>query len=98
MKNQINEIKRLQQLAGLLKEDVNEAAPQNLKEIKGTYTIYQDPNNSQNYYIKFGNEEVETYMIADMVKGKFKWIGSGGCDCDDFFNAIVKDINKSGKS
>jgi hypothetical protein len=85
---------RMQQLAGLLKEAIGTYP----KVIKGTYTVYKAPGNNQDYYIKFGNEEVDTKMIGGVFDGKFKWIGSSGCDCGDFFSAIVDDINNSGTS
>ena len=110
MKNLLNEIKAMNKIAGtqmtkqqeikLIKErleQLKEAAETGPKVIKGTYTISQDSKDTQKYYIQFGNEQVQTHMFAGIVNDKFKWIGSGGCDCGDFFNAIVKDANKGSK-
>jgi hypothetical protein len=67
------------------------------KVIKGTYTLQLTSERSQRYTIKFGNDKVDTDMTGGVFNGKFGWFGSGGCTCDDFFDAIVKDINKSNK-
>ena len=78
-------------------ENLKEAKGEYPKVIKGTYTIELESERNQRYSIKFGNEEVDTYMLGGVFDGKFQWIGSSGCDCGDFFNALVKDANKGGK-
>ena len=75
---------------------LKEANADQMKTHEGTYRIVQDSNKDY-YSIFFGDEKVNAYMIGGVDKGKFKYIGNSGCDCKDFFNAIVEDINKSNK-
>jgi hypothetical protein len=88
MKQQINEIKRIQQLAGILKESRNSSV------FTGMYKLQETKPGSGRFRVFFGNidTEVDILMRPDGVV-----YGMSGIDVKDFFQKMVDDQIDRGK-
>jgi hypothetical protein len=89
MKQNINEIKRMQQLAGL-KEAIGSSPI-----LRGTYTLEETKPGSGKFNISFGNVDTGIYMILD-INNKIVY-GMSGVDVQDLFQKMIDDQIERGK-
>ena len=91
MNKKLTEDKRMQQLAGLLKEAMSSRGSTILR---GVYTLEETKPGSGKFTISFGNVDTGVYM---MIGDDGVVYGMSGVDVQDLFQKMVDDQIERGK-